>query len=286
MFGKAEIDNYLWYTPTLKGMKSGIYRIINLKNKRGYIGSAKDLIERKCNHFSMLNCNRHHSVILQRAYNKSTDKSVFEFQVIEYCKENNLLRRENYYLQKECKAKDYLSKQSKEFLKLSYNILPHAVKGFSGKHKKETIERFILNNPFRKDIRVYDMNGILIGDFLSSQQVAIKTQITKSAVLKLCKKDHISKSGYIIGFKGKDFKNYIKKLKFPVKYVPWNKGKTFPGMSHNKTRVRVTNLRTGKITEFTSQLLISKKLKMQPCRINTCLKTKRPHRRGYLFEYV
>jgi group I intron endonuclease len=108
-------------------MNSGIYKIINIKTNEFYIGSSHKLEKRKRTHFSDLRRNRHHSIHLQRSYNKY-GRDNFKFEVIEYCEEVRLLDLENYYL---------------KVLKPEYNMSKDARSPMKGrKHKKETIEKF------------------------------------------------------------------------------------------------------------------------------------------------
>ena len=78
-------------------MKSGIYKIINNITKDIYIGSSVNLSNRKSRHFRDLEKNIHHSIILQRAVDKYKIEN-FDFIILEYCDKNNLLIREQYYL--------------------------------------------------------------------------------------------------------------------------------------------------------------------------------------------
>lgn len=80
-------------------MKSGIYVIQNLITNKVYVGSSKNLDRRKCDHFRMLKDNKHHSIRLQRSYNKHGEDN-FKFKVIEKCEENKLLEREIYNIDK------------------------------------------------------------------------------------------------------------------------------------------------------------------------------------------
>ena len=50
--------------------KSGIYQIKNLVNEKIYVGSAINLYQRKCEHFSDLRKNIHDNPHLQSSYNK------------------------------------------------------------------------------------------------------------------------------------------------------------------------------------------------------------------------
>lgn len=76
---------------------SGIYKIINIETKDFYVGSSKNILKRWWKHKYELNKNIHHSIILQRAWNKYGSKS-FKFEIIEECDPNILLIKEQVYL--------------------------------------------------------------------------------------------------------------------------------------------------------------------------------------------
>jgi len=78
-------------------MNSGIYCIKNIKNNRLYVGSSKDVYKRKRRHFQELKNNKHKNVILQNAYNKNSILD-FEFNIIEFTEIDNLIIREQYYI--------------------------------------------------------------------------------------------------------------------------------------------------------------------------------------------
>lgn len=75
---------------------SGIYFIINILNDKFYIGSTINLRKRRNSHFSDLNNNKHSNKHLQNAFN--LEKENFKFVVIEYCNNDLLEQREQYYL--------------------------------------------------------------------------------------------------------------------------------------------------------------------------------------------
>lgn len=89
---------------------SGVYQIVNTINGHRYIGSAVDIRKRWNEHKRDLRNNRHHSVYLQRAWNKYGE-SCFEFSVIENCFFFVLVPREQYYI---------------DSLKPEYNIAKYA----------------------------------------------------------------------------------------------------------------------------------------------------------------
>jgi group I intron endonuclease len=77
-----------------------IYKIECLENGKVYIGQTKNPNKRKNEHFNDLRNNRHHSILLQRAYNKYGEEK-FKHTIIEECDINSVDEREifwiNYY---------------------------------------------------------------------------------------------------------------------------------------------------------------------------------------------
>lgn len=60
---------------------SGIYKIVNTKNGKFYVGSSKNIIRRFGIHRSALRNKRHHSPYLQRSWNKHGEKT-FKFEIL------------------------------------------------------------------------------------------------------------------------------------------------------------------------------------------------------------
>ncbi len=79
-------------------MKSGVYKITNLKNGKFYIGSSKDIEFRWSEHKKHLNGNYHINKKLQNAWN-FYGKENFEFTIVELVSndETFLLEREQFY---------------------------------------------------------------------------------------------------------------------------------------------------------------------------------------------
>lgn len=106
-------------------MNSGIYKIVNTKNNRKYIGSTINTKNRFNRHKIDLNKNRHHSRFMQRDWNK--DSSGFRFIELEFIDDPSLLtEREQYYI---------------DVLKPEYNSCPVAGNCLGMKHRPETIEK-------------------------------------------------------------------------------------------------------------------------------------------------
>ena len=66
-----------------------------------YIGQSIDIYKRWEEHKNMLKKNKHHSHKLQNAYNRTKDKSVFEYSILEVVEnKEDLDSREKYYINK------------------------------------------------------------------------------------------------------------------------------------------------------------------------------------------
>lgn len=78
-------------------IKSGIYCIENITTNKKYIGQSTDINDRWRKHISELNHNSHHNDYLQKAWNKYGEDD-FEFYILEYCNEDELDEKENYYI--------------------------------------------------------------------------------------------------------------------------------------------------------------------------------------------
>ena len=108
----------------------GIYAIINQVNGKIYVGSSKDLKHRKQSHFSSLALGNHKNEYLQRSFNKY-GKQFFEFKVLEYCKEKNLLKREQFYI----------DRYNSTNYSCGYNMMLKATKIVMSDEQKEKISK-------------------------------------------------------------------------------------------------------------------------------------------------
>ncbi len=109
-------------------MKSGIYKIINLVTNKVYVGSSSDLIGRSYTHFNDLSNGNHHSIKLQRSYNKH-GRDTFIFEIIELCEIPDLIKREQFYI------------DTFDSYKLGYNSVPFAGSNLGMIHSDETKEK-------------------------------------------------------------------------------------------------------------------------------------------------
>lgn len=124
---------------------SGIYKITNIVTGRIYVGSAINLHNRKSFHFSEAQHNRY----LKRSMKKYGKKN-FTFEVIEYCSPEQLLEREQYYLNTLLFAREYIETrgQDNRFEKLGYNNNPTAHSRFGAKLSFDIIEKLKTSSYF------------------------------------------------------------------------------------------------------------------------------------------
>lgn len=78
-------------------MSSGIYTIVNGINGNSYIGSSVDIVKRWAVYKTYLAKGTHHSAHLQHSWNKYGSEA-FHFRVLEECPVENLMEREQEYL--------------------------------------------------------------------------------------------------------------------------------------------------------------------------------------------
>lgn len=80
-------------------MKGYIYKIVNKNNGKFYIGSTKNIEKRKHKHFEDLKHKKHHSIYLQRAYDKYGENSfIVEVKELKISSEKELRQLEERYI--------------------------------------------------------------------------------------------------------------------------------------------------------------------------------------------
>lgn len=177
-----------------------IYKIINTINGKFYLGSTKSFSIRKADHIRELNENKHHCIRLQHAWNKYGENS-FEFKIVEECGIDNLLKREQYYLDT---LKPYNDK-------IGYNISPNAQGGFRGVSLKGRRSKYASRRAL--PVHQYRLDGVFVREWKSGLEVLQKLGFSVYAMLNKpnsLKKELRSIKGFIWCYANKSPKIYKK----------------------------------------------------------------------------
>lgn len=132
-------------------MGCGIYMITNIVNSKIYIGSSININTRIMKHKYMLRRNKHVNQYLQSSFNKHTEES-FTFNKVENCEFNELIERENYYI----------NKHNSNNLMYGYNLA--------------TVNEFRRNN-YNKEVKIKNskLNLIKNGNFIEFKSINLNT---------------------------------------------------------------------------------------------------------------
>lgn len=180
----------------------GIYQIANLVNGKIYIGSSKNLTRRRKEHARMLRNGNHHSSYLQFAYNKH-GKSNFQFKILEYVKEEDLLEVEQRYLDKFKVYKRNIG------YNISENTTGPKVNGINGKLSEsqvEKIKKMILKGASQKEMAdKYDVTLSTINKIVKCKNWAwvcpeLEDELVSLGDNKKKKRDHIVSGMYSKGY--------------------------------------------------------------------------------------
>lgn len=126
-------------------METVIYQIENLINGDCYIGSSNNFHRRKRRHFEDLKKGVHHSIILQRAFNKYGEASfrIFKIESFPFISKELTIAREQYYL---------------DLIKPKYNVCLIAGSQLGAKRslefKQKCSERMLGKEPWNKGLKL------------------------------------------------------------------------------------------------------------------------------------
>lgn len=161
--------------------KCGIYRWTDSINNHSYVGSSINISKRLSKYYSLNYLNKKISVDNSRIYRALLNHgySKFNLEILEYCNENSLLNREQYYL---------------DLIKPEYNICKKAGSMLGFKHSAKTLLKFknrdtgtghvtILINNINKYTKTY--NSIrAAAKSIGSNHTTLKRYINKDKLLK------------------------------------------------------------------------------------------------------
>lgn len=263
----------------------GIYKFTNLTTSKIYIGSAKNLRKRFVQHISNLRLGKHHSPHFQNAWNKYGEND-FIYEIIEHIElSENLLTREQYYLDTLLFAQEYINKQSNKFLEIGYNINPSASNRLGTKQSKESVRKSVLNNNKVLPVLQYDFNGNFIGEFISTGEAAKSSGVSRESIYSCCKRltDHTQNYYFIFKRDLPEFKEYFESLK-ENPFIPqvWNKG--LKGIRYTTEDKLIMFDRYGRfIKTYQCQIDIAKEINCTTSNLSKS-KNKKPCKHYYIFD--
>jgi len=168
-----------------------IYMIKNISTDKVYIGSSiHGLTKRKRCHITNLKKNKHHSIKLQRAWNKYGEDS-FIFEIVETCSNENILLQEQYYIDKynsyssgynatpvagNCSGRE-VKKETR--LKISNSLKGRKVTRTEEHNKKLGVTR-------RKKVILFNNLGETIQEFESVNSAANYLQVSQGNISSNC----------------------------------------------------------------------------------------------------
>lgn len=188
---------------------SGIYEILNKVTGGRYIGSSYNIDERIKNHKSLLRRGCHHSIKLQRSWNKHGE-SMFEFNFLEECEESLLNQREQYYI-------------DNYGFKNLYNVKPTAGSNRGYKMPQSAIDKMLIKKA--KRIVSLDSDSNILKEFVSTGSAAKYYNISTSCIRDSIKRKTCTKLGVAFAYKN-DLEKIDRTLIKKVQIVPLDRGGT------------------------------------------------------------
>ncbi len=238
---------------------SGIYRIVNTKTSKVYIGSAINLHRRFITHYDILKRNVHHSKHLQNSFNKY-GKDVFEIDILQKCDKENLLFHEQKWID--------LTKSYDR--RLGYNINPVAGSNLGITSSKATRDKISEIQQF--PILKYDLEGNFIEEIKSQKEASKILKCNPATIHGAIKGRKRSAKGFM--WKKKLNDNFERKIDPYKQYLAYNSKKI-------KLTVEKNQIIFNSITELT------KHLKISHCEVKRCLIGKTPKKlKSYKIELV
>lgn len=173
-----------------------VYQIRNILNDKVYIGSTKIFKKRIMSHYALLQNNSHHSIKLQRSWNKYGESS-FSFSIIEENIEtDNLINKEQFYI-------DHYKTSINGF-----NILPNAGSTLGNvwsERAKENYSKLKKELFLGKKVIKYRLNGEKINEYPSLKLAAKSIGLNRdSNIGQCCRKKKKTVGGFIWEFKDVD----------------------------------------------------------------------------------
>lgn len=259
----------------MKRIRSGVYAVTCLYNKKVYIGSSKDCLRRLQKHRHCFRYQSHSCKEMLEDFN-SYRMNMFSFTILELTED--YIARESYWIR-------FYKSNEKQF---GYNIIIPD----QGSSYGEQYNTFKTSNA--KPVIVININTGVKEEFDSLYQFAKIQKLKYKRLQEVMiywsgKGDKKSYYNWIIV--PKDIYNpdydYINHKKPRIKKEKVQKENT-PIESRNlgRKQIKITNLETKEETIFESLLELVKEMKMVKSKVSYCLKEELKQHHGYRIEYT
>lgn len=248
---------------TKKLKQSGIYCLINIINNKRYIGSSKNIYQRLLKHRSLLRKNKHENIKLQNSWNKYQENN-FNFYILEFCNENDLLLKEQHYI-------DTLNPELNITLIVERNILSKE----SRLKQSETRIKKIASGEIKlygKEIYQYNLNGEFIKKYNTIKQACIENNIHQSTISRFLNGTYKKGGGFLWS------------LDYKEKLEPYVKFKTDNGKM-NKEVIIIDSKTEEVLGIFYSIKECAKFFNTHASCISHAIKVKQHFKRKYYIKY-
>lgn len=265
----------------------GVYKILNKTTGKFYIGSSNNVKRRWKEHINDLNKNKSHSIYLQRAWNKYGEDN-FTFEILEECKIENQLEKEQIYLDK---LKPWKRK-------IGYNIEEYARGGskcgnknhFYGKHHSEETKKQLSQKHKGKFLTYNHKQSLRENSPNKKKIICLTTEIIYDSIMDAYRQTNISAQniirnckGYAISAGKDEFGNKLIWMYYD-QYITndkeVNKRKSLEFINGKEGKIKISKVNSTKIICLTTQetfkrmLDASKKYKVSYSNISNCCRHK------------
>jgi len=245
---------------------SGIYQIQNKINNKIYIGSAIDIYNRLHKHVSDLKKNKHHSIHLQRAWNKYGENN-FDFNIVENVDNKELLiEREQYWF-------DILKPYKKQ---IGYNISKIAGSQLGLTRDNRSKEKNRQSQKNHKPILQIDLNNNIINEWYGANEISKKENIDRNLLLESIKNKKIFNN-----FIWMYTEDYNLNINFDAYFIN-DIHKKITKLSNSIIQL---DLQGNYIKEWNSVKEINDCLNIHKSNIYRCCNFKRKQAKGYIWMY-
>lgn len=273
-------------------MITSIYSITNSINNKMYIGSAKDFEQRKMKHLSLLRLNKHPNIHLQRAFNLSGESN-FSFDIVELCSEEDLIIREQYYidlfgydnLYNICRiAGNTLGRKLSEDAKSRISNANKGNKAWLGKRHNQVTKNVISNKKTKYHFVVQsNKDKNVIGTYSSVNDAADKTGIPYGSIWNSINDKELAR-GYMFSASLNDIETDWETNKKKIK------SRISASIASNKSRVKpilqIDKISGAIIKQWDSSADACRELGLDNSSMSMCANGKLKSTGGYIWRYA